>query len=210
MADLGHGTRADRVGPERADHKTSGAFPILLRPAHAVVAEDQPQDVALLGSQRTVIGEHERGCLVPRHDVPGRGLDDRRAGGHPVEQAPKPRRHAPRGLVTHLRRTPERRARLRHGPAIRLALGRNAIGARYHGTDETAIPFRAIAETIGETFGLPVASVSADEAGAHFGWLAAFVSKDMSASNTLTRERLGWNPDGPTLQTDIRAMTARR
>jgi nucleoside-diphosphate-sugar epimerase len=92
----------------------------------------------------------------------------------------------------------------------RLALERNEAGARYHGTAEAAISFRKIAETIGETFGLPVASVSADEAGAHFGWLAAFVSKDMSASNTLTRERLGWNPDGPTLQTDIRAMTARR
>ncbi len=91
----------------------------------------------------------------------------------------------------------------------RLALERNAIGARYHGTDETAIPFRAIAETIGETFGLPVTSVSADEAGAHFGWLAAFVSKDMSASSALTRERLGWNPDGPTLHADIRAMTAK-
>jgi hypothetical protein len=52
-----------------------------------------------------------------------------------------------------------------------------------------------------------VTSVSADEAGAHFGWLAAFVSKDMAASSALTRERLGWNPDGPTLQADIRAMT---
>jgi nucleoside-diphosphate-sugar epimerase len=91
----------------------------------------------------------------------------------------------------------------------RLALERNEPGTRYHGTAEAAINFREIAETIGETFGLPVASVRADEAGAHFGWLAAFVSKDMSASNTLTRERLGWNPDGPTLHADIRAMTAK-
>ena len=52
-------------------------------------------------------------------------------------------------------------------------------------------------------------SVSADEASAHFGWLAAFVSKDMPASSALTRERLGWNPDGPTLHADIRAMTGR-
>ena len=90
----------------------------------------------------------------------------------------------------------------------RLALERNEAGARYHGTAETAISFREIAKTIGETFGLPVRSVSADEAGAHFGWLAAFASKDMSASNTLTRERLGWNPNGPTLHADIRAMKA--
>lgn len=91
----------------------------------------------------------------------------------------------------------------------RLALERNEAGARYHGTAEGAISFRAIAETIGDTFGLPVKSVSADEAGAHFGWLAAFASKDMSASNTLTRERLGWNPAGPTLLADIRAIKAK-
>jgi len=88
----------------------------------------------------------------------------------------------------------------------RHALERNEIGARYHATAEAAISFREIAETIGETVGLPVMSVRADEAGAHFSWLTAFVSKDMSASSTLTRERLGWNPDGPTLHADIRAM----
>lgn len=87
----------------------------------------------------------------------------------------------------------------------RLALERNEAGVRYHGTAEGAISFREIAETIGETFGLPVQSLSVDEAGSHFGWLAAFTSKDMSASNTLTRERLGWNPAGPTLLADIRA-----
>jgi hypothetical protein len=38
---------------------------------------------------------------------------------------------------------------------------------------------------------------------------SAFVSKDMSASSALTRERLGWNSDGPTLHADIRAMTAK-
>lgn len=90
----------------------------------------------------------------------------------------------------------------------RLALERNEAGARYHGTAEGAISFRAIAETIGETFGLPVRSVGVDEAGAHFGWLAAFASKDMSASNTLTRKRLGWNPVGPTLLADISAIKA--
>ena len=90
----------------------------------------------------------------------------------------------------------------------RLALERNEAGARYHGTAEEAIGFRKIADAIGETFNLPVLSISLEEAGAHFGWLAAFASKDMSASNTLTRERLGWNPARPTLLTDIRAMKA--
>jgi nucleoside-diphosphate-sugar epimerase len=90
----------------------------------------------------------------------------------------------------------------------RLALERNDAGARYHGTAEEAVSFREIAQVIGETFGLPVQSVSADEVGSHFGWLAAFASKDMSASNTLTRLRLGWNPTGPKLCADIRAMKA--
>lgn len=90
----------------------------------------------------------------------------------------------------------------------RLALEHGEAGARYHAVAEGAIGFRTIAETIGETFGLPVTSIGTDEAGAHFGWLAAFVNKDMSASSVLTRERLGWEPVGPMLLADIRAMTA--
>ena len=90
----------------------------------------------------------------------------------------------------------------------RLAMEWGGAGARFHGTAEGTISFREIAQAIGETFGLPVKSVSVDEAGAHFGWLAAFTPKDMSASNTLTRERLGWNPGGPKLLDDIRAMKA--
>lgn len=90
----------------------------------------------------------------------------------------------------------------------RLALEENEAGARYHGTAESGISFRDIAEAIGKHFGLPVRSLSTDEASDHFGWLAAFVSKDMSAANALTRQRLSWNPQGPTLLEDLRAMTA--
>ncbi|MET3828350.1 nucleoside-diphosphate-sugar epimerase [Sphingomonas sp. PvP055] len=90
----------------------------------------------------------------------------------------------------------------------RLALEKNEAGARYHGTEESAISFRDIAEAIGKHFGLPVRSLSTDEASDHFGWLGAFVSKDMSAANALTRQRLSWNPQGPTLLEDLRAMTA--
>ena len=90
----------------------------------------------------------------------------------------------------------------------RLALERNEAGARYHGTAESAISFRDIAEAIGKHFGLPVRSLSADEARDHFSWLAAFVSKDMSATNAFTRQRLDWDPQGPTLLEDLRAMPA--
>ncbi|WP_267381531.1 MULTISPECIES: SDR family oxidoreductase [unclassified Sphingomonas] len=88
----------------------------------------------------------------------------------------------------------------------RLALERHEAGARYHATAEEAIGFREIAEMIGKTFGLPVQSIGADDAGAHFGWLAAFVGKDMSASNTLTLERSGWRPAGAGLLADVQAM----
>lgn len=90
----------------------------------------------------------------------------------------------------------------------RLALEKNEAGARYHGTAESAIRFCDIAEAIGARYDVPVRSISLDEAGDHFGWLAAFVSKDMSADNALTRKRLGWNPQAPTLIEGIPARTA--
>ena len=90
---------------------------------------------------------------------------------------------------------------------FRLALERREAGSRYHATAEGAIAFRDIAEAIGRSVGVPVKSVPPDEAGQHFTWLAAFVGKDMSASSTLTQQRLGWHPSGPGLLADIEAMS---
>jgi nucleoside-diphosphate-sugar epimerase len=89
---------------------------------------------------------------------------------------------------------------------FRLALEKNQPGARYHATAEEAIPFRQIAEAIGQHFGLPVASIPSAQAAEHFGWMAAFVGKDMSASGALTRQRLNWQPAGPSLFEDLAAM----
>ena len=89
---------------------------------------------------------------------------------------------------------------------FRLALERGQAGARYHATAEGAIPFRDIAEAVGRRFGLPVRSLDADGAADHFTWLMTFVDKDMSATSTLTQERLGWSPTGPGLLADIAAM----
>lgn len=85
----------------------------------------------------------------------------------------------------------------------RLALEKNQPGARYHATAEEGIPYRAIAESIGQGLGLPVVSLSETEAAEHFGWLTAFVGKDMSASAAKTRERLGWKPTGSGLLEDV-------
>jgi nucleoside-diphosphate-sugar epimerase len=88
----------------------------------------------------------------------------------------------------------------------RLALERGQAGARYHAVAEEGVAMRDIAQVIGEGLKLPVASLSPDEAAAHFGWMAAFAGLDMPASSAWTRETLGWNPTGPGLIADLKAM----
>ena len=79
-------------------------------------------------------------------------------------------------------------------PVYRLALEKGTPGARYHAVAEEGIPVRAIAEAIGRGLKVPVVSLSPEEAPAHFGWLAMFAGLDLSASSTLTQQRLGWHP----------------
>lgn len=85
----------------------------------------------------------------------------------------------------------------------RLALERHAPGARYHAVAEEGVVFRDIAQVIGEGLKVPVVSLPADEAAAHFGWLAMFTGHDLAASSAWTRQRLGWQPDGPGLLADL-------
>lgn len=88
----------------------------------------------------------------------------------------------------------------------RLALERRAPGARYHAVDEAGIPLREIAETIGQGLGVPAVSLDPAEAAAHFDWLARFVGLNLVASSAWTRAELGWQPGGPGLLADLRAM----
>ena len=88
----------------------------------------------------------------------------------------------------------------------RLALERGEPGARYHASAEQGVPSRAIAEAIGQGSGLPVRSITPDEVEQYFGWMAAFAALDMIASNDWTRARLGWEPTGPDLLTDLAVM----
>ncbi len=76
-------------------------------------------------------------------------------------------------------------------------------GARYHAVAEEGVPMRDIAEVIGRGLKVPVVSISAEEAPAHFGWLAAFAGRDLPASGALTQERLAWRPVGPGLVADL-------
>ena len=85
-----------------------------------------------------------------------------------------------------------------------LALERGARGARYHAVAEEGVPMRAIAEAIGAGLNAPVMSIDTTEAAAYFGPLAGLASLDLAASGALTRQALGWTPEGPDLLTDLR------
>lgn len=87
-----------------------------------------------------------------------------------------------------------------------LALDKGEPGARYHASVEEGVTARAIAEAIGTSTGLPVRSISAGEVEQYFGWMAPFAGLDMIGANTWTRQRLGWNPTGTDLLSDLAAM----
>ena len=88
----------------------------------------------------------------------------------------------------------------------KLALEKGSAGARYHAVAEEGVPVREIAEAIGRGLKVPTVSKSPEEAGEHFGWLAAFVGFDMLASSALTQKRVGWRPTGPGLISDLDHM----
>ncbi len=86
---------------------------------------------------------------------------------------------------------------------FRLALEKALPGSRLHGAAEEGIAFREIAETIGRGLGVPLRSLSADQASAHFDWMAPFAAADMPTSSAITRNTLGWQPEGPGLLADM-------
>jgi nucleoside-diphosphate-sugar epimerase len=88
----------------------------------------------------------------------------------------------------------------------RLALEKREPGSRYNAVAEEGVSMREIAEVIGKGLKVPVVSLSQQEAQAHFGWLATFVSYDMPASSAQTRQRLGWRATGPGLIADLEHM----
>src|SRR5215469_2760134 len=86
---------------------------------------------------------------------------------------------------------------------FRLALEKAPAGAVLHGVADEGVPLRAIAAVIGRHLDLPVVALPPEDAGEHFGWLAAFLGIDAPASSALTRELLGWQPVHPGLIDDL-------
>jgi nucleoside-diphosphate-sugar epimerase len=76
----------------------------------------------------------------------------------------------------------------------RLALEKSAAGTRYHAVGDEAVPFKAIAETIGRHLDVPVRSIDPASAGGYFSYLTEFVQLDGVVSAARTREMLGWTP----------------
>jgi len=87
-----------------------------------------------------------------------------------------------------------------------LVLDKGRKGARYHAVAEEGIPAREIAEVVGAGLGVPVVSLSPEEASQHFGWFAMFAGMDLQASGAWTRRQLGWEPTGPGLIDDLKRM----
>ncbi len=88
----------------------------------------------------------------------------------------------------------------------RLALEKFTAGARYHAVAEEGVPLKEIATTIGRGLNVPVVSISPEQAHEHFGFLGFFAGRDAHISSAQTRVKLGWNPKGPDLLTDLGNM----
>lgn len=88
----------------------------------------------------------------------------------------------------------------------RLALEKGSAGDRFHAVAEEGVPLKEIAIAIGRGLNVPVVSKTPEEAKVHFGWLGSFAGMDLWASSAQTHEKLGWNPTGPGLITDLGNM----
>ena len=88
----------------------------------------------------------------------------------------------------------------------RLALEKAGAGDTFHAVAEEGVPVRDIARAVGRGLNVPVVSLAPQESSKHFGWLGPFVGLDLRASSVHTREKLGWNPTGPGLISDLEKM----
>jgi nucleoside-diphosphate-sugar epimerase len=93
--------------------------------------------------------------------------------------------------------------RLDSARLFRLAVENAPAGSTLHAAAEEGVPIRDVAAVIGRHLDIPVVSISADDAGEHFSWLAGFLAADSPASSVLTRELLGWEPAQPGLIADL-------
>jgi nucleoside-diphosphate-sugar epimerase len=87
-----------------------------------------------------------------------------------------------------------------------LALEKGTARARYHAVAEEGVALKDIATAIGRGLNVPVISMAPEQAPEHFGFLGFFAGRDPLTSSAQTRAKLGWNPTGPSLLTDLGNM----
>jgi nucleoside-diphosphate-sugar epimerase len=88
---------------------------------------------------------------------------------------------------------------------FRLALEKGEAGVRYHGVDESGIPFRDIAARIAAKLQMSTSSCPTTKSAKHLGLLANFVGQDNPSSSAWTRQALGWAPAQASLLADMDA-----
>jgi hypothetical protein len=88
---------------------------------------------------------------------------------------------------------------------VQLAIDKATPGSVLHAVAEEGVATRDIATALGQFLNVPLASIPADGAQAHFDWLAMFFGADAPASSARTRSLLGWEPTHATLLEDIAA-----
>ena len=87
-----------------------------------------------------------------------------------------------------------------------LVLEKGTAGARYHAVAEGGVALKDIATAIGRGLNVPLLSIAQEQAQEHFGFLGFFAGRDPLTSSAQTRRKLGWNPTGPSLLTDLGNM----
>lgn len=91
-----------------------------------------------------------------------------------------------------------------------LAAKKAKPGEVFNGAGSTTVTLRQLAEGIGAALGLPVRSVSREEAEAKWGqFLTSFVQFENRASNRKAVQQLGWQPTGIDMLSDIRSGSYR-
>ncbi len=88
----------------------------------------------------------------------------------------------------------------------RLAVEQGKAGERFNAVGEEGIPARDIAAALGKGMGVPVVSLTPEQAQEHFGWMGMFVGMSMPASSAWTQGRLGWEPRERGLLADLAEM----
>ena len=86
---------------------------------------------------------------------------------------------------------------------MRLVLERGKPGSTYNAVGDQAVPMKDIMAAASTRVGLPLKSLSMEEAKEKMGFMAITSTLDNPTSSVKTQQELGWKPVGPSLIQDI-------